>query len=691
MNRHTSSGIPPEQNHHLACLHAENREQGEHQPLQALLDEYKHTIETLRASEAHLKAILEHEPGCVKTLSPDSVVLDINPAGLRILEATRTGEVVGHNFVEAFVHPESREAVLDFHRRVLAGEEGKLQFRIIGLSGTETWVESHASPLPGTDGKGATILVLSYDITQRRLDEIQLRNLAATLEEKNRLLNASQEVACCGSWEMDLDSHKQIWSDGTFHLLGAAPEDFAPTYERFLAFVHPDDRQRVETTFIDALTHTSPRAIEFRVLQATGEVKVIESHWQVFKDPEGIPRRIVGASQDITQRKALEEQLRQSQRTELLGQLTGGVAHDFNNLLTVIRGNARRLARKSTGDEDLEEISEMLSGAAQRATELTQHLLAFARQQRLEPKGVDVGDLVTKMLSLLQHTLGEQVDVELVCKPGLWQTLVDPGQLENAFVNLCLNARDAMPSGGGLVIDVTNTNLDAVYAAQYPDVEPGEYIMVAVSDGGTGIASDQLAHVFEPFYTTKEVGKGTGLGLSMVYGFIKQSQGHITIYSEPGIGTTVKLYLPRFTGTAEIMMSEEEGLLQGGTETILLVEDDGMLRHFAKIELQALGYEVLLASNGPDALELLRQREDIDLLFTDMVMPGGMNGRELTERARLLRPTLPALLTSGYTEEQVMHLGLIEPDIQILSKPYAAEELSRRIRGALDRKPGEKV
>jgi PAS domain S-box-containing protein len=387
----------------------------------------------------------------------------------------------------------------------------------------------------------------------------------------------------------------------------------------------------------------------------------------------------------ISDRIALEDRLRQAQRLESLGQLTGGVAHDFNNLLTVIMGNAELLAETLAPDSPLRPLAELVSSAAQRGAELTQRLLAFARRQALDPKPVDVNPLITTMTNLLCRTLGAHIEVVRLPADGLWPALADPAQLENALLNLCFNARDAMAQGGKLTLETSNVYLDLNYAAQHVEAQAGQYVLITVSDSGVGIAADNLPRVFEPFFTTKETGKGTGLGLSMVYGFAKQSNGHITIYSELGQGTTIRLYLPRYLG-AEGDFSEIMAITGtvGGDERILLVEDDDLVRSYVQNQLEQLGYRVTVASSGPAALEIIQQQHEIDLLFTDVVMPGGMSGRELGDAARRLRPDLKILYTSGYSEQAIVHHGRLDPGIKLLSKPYRRADLAQKVRDVLD-------
>ncbi len=385
--------------------------------------------------------------------------------------------------------------------------------------------------------------------------------------------------------------------------------------------------------------------------------------------------------QDIDQ---LNERLRQSQRLEAVGQLTGGLAHDFNNLLTVVLGNAELLSELNRDRPEQRQLADMIGQAAQRGAALTQRLLAFARKQPLAPKPVDLNQMLAGMDAMLRSSLGAQVEIELIRAAGLWPAVVDPGQLENALLNLALNARDAMPGGGKLTLETANVRLDDDYASQHAEVTAGQYVMLAVSDTGQGIPRENLSRVFEPFFSTKEAGKGTGLGLAMVYGFVKQSGGHISLYSEPGQGTTAKLYLPRAVNT-ELPANEEARpeQVEGGAGSILVVEDDAAVRAYAASQLRLLGYQVLEAEHAQAALAVLTSGVAVDLLFTDVVMPGGMNGRLLAEEARRLRPGLRVLYTSGYTDNAIVHQGRLDPGALLLSKPYRRAALDRMVRQAL--------
>jgi CheY-like chemotaxis protein len=367
-----------------------------------------------------------------------------------------------------------------------------------------------------------------------------------------------------------------------------------------------------------------------------------------------------------------------------IGQLTGGIAHDFNNLLTVILGCSESIGDEVKENPRLSKMTEMISNAARRGADLTHRMLAFARRQALEPRSVDVNQLLVNIEDFLRRTLSADIELNVIQAREGCEATADPTELESALLNLCVNARDAMPRGGRLTIEASNAVLDVEYADRNPGVKSGQYVLLAVSDTGVGINAANLHRVFDPFFTTKEVGKGTGLGLSMVYGFAKQSQGHVKIYSELGHGTSVKLFLPMADQPSEPLNQNPSVTIDlHGSELILLVEDDASVRGFAKSELMSFGYRVLEANNGKDALQILQLHKDIDLLFTDVIMPGGLNGRELALEALRLNPILKVMYCSGYAENAILQQSLLSRDVPLLSKPYCRLELARKIREVL--------
>ncbi|MCS3759343.1 CHASE3 domain-containing protein [Bradyrhizobium centrosematis] len=385
---------------------------------------------------------------------------------------------------------------------------------------------------------------------------------------------------------------------------------------------------------------------------------------------------------DATMSRETERQLYQSQKLDAIGKLTGGVAHDFNNMLTVISGNTETLVQSLKQQPELQRVARLIDDAAERCAELIQHLLAFARRQPLQPRNVEINAAIADIAKLLRPTLGEQIQIETVLEQGPMTAHIDPSRLTNAVLNMAINARDAMPNGGKLLLETHRVVLDEAYAQAHADVAAGPYIMLAVSDTGTGMTIETQHKAFEPFFTTKEVGKGSGLGLSMVYGFVKQSGGHIKIYSEEGHGTTIKLYLPPGEGTTEIAAAAAPQA-EGGAETILVVEDDNLVRNFVTGQLQSLGYKTVAAPDGKAALDLIAAGQTFDLLFTDVVMPGGMSGRELADEVVKLRPGVKVLYTSGYTDNAIVHHGKLDDGVLLLTKPYRRNQLAEMIRKAL--------
>lgn len=433
------------------------------------------------------------------------------------------------------------------------------------------------------------------------------------------------------------------------------------------------------------VAHVVGRRIEIDARSKSGrefkiELSITEAH-------DGSGAAFVGFMRDISERIEMENRLRESQKLEAMGHLTGGIAHDFNNLLTVILGNAEVLA-ECLSDADLKPMAEMALSAAERGAELTNRLMAFARRQPLNPKPTDVNQLVEAMKGLIRITVPERFDVEFVLgsDPGFIE--IDAGELDSALLNLVVNARDAMPDGGRLVIETGCTELDADYAAAHPDVIPGEYVLLSVTDTGVGMDAVTAARAFEPFFTTKPDGTGSGLGLSMVFGFTKQSGGHIEICSGVGAGTSIKLYFPKLRAglqpapRADIAVERE-----GGTEHILIVEDNDLVLEHLRNQLLSLGYRVQAATSGPEAMNILRSNDHFDLLLTDIIMPGGMNGSELAVRARELRPWLRVLFTSGYTDNAIDQHGRLDPGVALLRKPYTRLELAGKVREALHPDP----
>ena len=432
-------------------------------------------------------------------------------------------------------------------------------------------------------------------------------------------------------------------------------------------------------------------AVASRSMSQRGEVVGLRKNGEEFpalasisKSRRGGGMVLTAMLRDVTELKDAERRLRQAQKMEAVGQLTGGVAHDFNNLLAVIQGNAEFLADEVGQDNPM---TQAILRATTRGSELTQRLLAFSRQQPLRPQAVDLAALVGGVSVLLARTLGETITIETVTAPGLWVVSADPGQVENALLNLAINARDAMPDGGRLTIECQNTALDEAYVTSNPEALAGEYSVLAVMDTGTGMSAEVQAHAFEPFFTTKEVGKGSGLGLSMIYGFAKQSGGHIAIYSEEGMGTTVKLYLPRAEGPPDAVADQSgNDVPRGRGETILVIEDDTDVRALAASMLEELGYKAVAVADGDSGLAALA-RAPVDVVLSDVILPGGMSGPEFAEAAQARHGGIKIVFMSGYPSEAARHNGFVDSDTVLLTKPFERGQLAYALRRMLDRSP----
>lgn len=525
-----------------------------------------------------------------------------------------------------------------------------------------------------------SIVAIRLDITDRKRAEEELQ------QREERLRQAAQ-LAGLGHAIWDSNEDKCLYcSDEYARIHGVTPDEYiARASTAKVSFNHPDDRAAYREAIM-ALRRGHGFEMDYRVLTPDGEVRdVREIAKPVFDDAGSVVQEIC-TIQDITSVKETEERLRQAQKMEAVGQLTGGVAHDFNNLLAVIQGNAEFLSDDVGNDNPM---TQAILRAAARGSELTQRLLAFSRQQPLQAQSIHMATLVDGMSELLTRTLGATIEIETVAGPGLWNASADPGQVENALLNLAINARDAMPDGGRLMIECANAHLDEDYVAQEPEAVAGDYVALSVSDSGVGMSADVKAHAFEPFFTTKDVGQGSGLGLSMVYGFAKQSGGHVSIYSEEDRGTTVRLYLPRAgadraTANRDDENSDENGVPRGKNELILVIEDDPDVRILAVAMLKGLGYRVIDVPDAAAAQMILRRDGNVDLVLSDVVLPGGTSGPDFANLARTLDPDLKVIFMSGYPAEAAKRNGFLGSDKVLLNKPFQRRQLAKSIRDALD-------
>jgi PAS domain S-box-containing protein len=576
--------------------------------------------------------------------------------------------------------PKTQRTELDRIRRAIE-EQQSVRTEVVNYSksGQEYWLEIDINPIANKVGLITHFVAVERDITKYRRKERALQ----VSEKRFRLM-----ARATGStlWELDIARNSQWWSEGLKEVFGHEMDRIEVPPTIWWTHVHPDD-QVAGTEALDRLISGKTDTLyrKYRFQRADKSWARVEERAFVIRDEDGLAISVLGSITDISQRLELEERLHQAQKMEVVGQLTGGVAHDFNNLLTVMMGNAEILSDELSDQPDLQKLAAMTLRAADRGSELTNRLLAFSRKQPLQPQVLHLDPLIQGMETLLRRTLPENINIKIFNTGGLWKTEIDPSQIETALLNLTLNARDAMREGGGLTIETANASLDEDYVAKELDVKAGQYVMIVVTDTGHGIAPDVIGHIFEPFFTTKEVGLGSGLGLSMIYGFVKQSGGHISVYSEQGEGTTFRLYLPRLKANdAQDEIDRDGQKIVGGNNIILVVEDDALVRDYVIAQLNGLGYRTLEASNGAEALVLLNQHPRIDLLFTDVIMPGGMGGRELADAASALKPDLKVLFTSGYTENSIAHNGRLDAGVDLLSKPYRRDQLTAKVRKVLD-------
>ena len=621
--------------------------------------------------ERLFSAVVESSNDAIITKALDGTITAWNPGAERLFGYT-AAEAVGHR-IDIIVPPARHAEVREILDRIARGEAVE-QYETLRLhkDGTEVHVSLGISPIRSAAGKIIGASKIAHDISERKRTQQALNQ---EIEERRRIFETSQDLILVTDTK---GTFVQV-SPSSMTILGYRPEDMIG--HSAVEFIHPDDLDNTREEMRSARRGQLMRNFETRYVNRDGHAVTLT--WMgAWSEPV---RRHFFVGRDLTEKLAAEAQFRQAQKMDAVGHLTGGIAHDFNNILTVITGTIGILGEAVADRPELVAVAQMIDEAAERGASLTRHLLAFARKQPLQPREVDVNALILETAKLLHPTLGEQIQITPLLAPDAWTALVDPNQLTSAILNLSLNARDAMPNGGKLALETNNVCLDDAYAGMHAEVRAGNYVMIAVSDTGSGIPAALLEKVFDPFFTTKEVGKGTGLGLSMVFGFVKQSNGHIKIYSEEGHGTTVKIYLPPATGleqsTAELQASAR---IEGGHEVVLVVEDDALVRRYVVTQIESLGYTTLEAGNATEALKIIDTAATIDLLFTDVIMPGSMNGRQLITEALKRRPSLKTLYTSGYTENAIVHHGRLDVGVLLLVKPYRRLDLARMMRMALD-------
>jgi PAS domain S-box-containing protein len=638
----------------------------------------------LRESEEQFRVLAQTVPNQVWAARPDGRLTWFN-AQLSAYAGLAPGEIEDIDGWGRIVHPEDWPAAAEAWSRSCAdGSVYEMEYRIRRTDGVFRWFLVRAEPVRDAAGPITGWVGTNTDIDESKRHAAELeRQVAERTADRNALWQLSRDLMLRCTFEGVITAVNPAWKE----MLGWREDELLGT--RLFELVHPDDLAHTVAGARELSEGTSHARFDNRYRAKDGSHRWIS--WST-RPSDGL---INAVGRDITaereQAEALaktEEALRQAQKMEAVGQLTGGLAHDFNNMLAGIVGSLELMQTRMLQGRmgDLERYIGAAQGAAKRAAALTHRLLAFSRRQTLDPRPTDVNRLIEGMVELVRRTVGPAVAVDVVGAGGLWPTLVDPSQLENALLNLCINARDAMPVGGRIVIETGNRWLDH-RAAQERDLEPGQYVSLCVSDNGTGMAPDIVAKAFDPFFTTKPIGEGTGLGLSMIYGFAKQSGGQVRIYSEVGAGTMVCLYLPRHIGEAEEAeavpdLSEAARAKVG--ETVLVVDDEPTVRMLVTEVLEDLGYAAIEAADGPSGLKVLQSDVRIDLLVTDVGLPGGMNGRQMAEAALASRPNLKVLFITGYAENAALNHGHLLPGMQVLVKPFALEALATRIRGLIE-------
>ncbi len=641
--------------------------------VQALLDEAG------VAGGASVRAYCAEHPGFIQQALDAVRVLDVNEWTVSLFGAHSRREVL-QSLATVFATPDTLPGFVDELAAFADGETGlRTSMRMNTVDGRVLHVaKGIAFPAPGA--RSTQVLVSVVDLTARERAE------AARLESEERfrqLADAIDEVF----WLTDVSKQEMVYISPAYGTIwGRSPESLYRSPQDWMEAVHPEDRARVRGA---AVTRQALGTYdeEYRIVRPDGTIRWIRDRAFPVRDADGRVFRMAGVAEDITKRRELEAQVLQAQKMESVGRLAGGVAHDFNNMLTAIGGNVELLREVVVNNPAANEMLDEAAAAVDRAAGLTRQLLAFSRRELLHPQVIDLNAAVTGVAQMLRRLIGEDIELHLALGHDLWPVNVDPGHLTQVVLNLAVNARDAMPRGGRLTLETINVELDADYAAVHAAVTPGAHVLLAISDTGVGMSPEVQQRIFEPFFTTKGAASGTGLGLSVVDGIIRQSGGHVQVYSEVGVGTTFKIYLPALPADPpRDQAAPARPAEAGGTETVLVVEDDEAVRKIAAQVLLGRGYRVLTAANGAVALDVVaRDGGTINLLVTDVVMPV-MDGRQLAETLQRLHPEAKVLYTSGYTDDAVVRHGVLHANVAFLQKPYTPSALTRKVREVLDRR-----
>ena len=636
------------------------------------ITESKRTQQALDQQIEERRRIFETSQDLILVSDPKGVLVQVSPSSQTIL-GYAPEQMIGHSAIE-FIHGDDLDSTREEMRAARRGLHTRnFDARYVHRDGrnvTLSWMGTWSEPV-------RRHFFVGRDMTESRLAQ-------ETLRESEQLARGIVDTALDAFVQMDESGTISDWNSQAEKIFGWSRGE---ALGRSLGeLIIPEIHRAAHKSGLQRFLRTGEgsvlgRRLEIEARRRDGKEIKVELSITALRRRNGVVFN--GFVRDLTDKIAAEDRIRQAEKMEAVGQLTGGVAHDFNNILTVITGTIEILAEAVENDPQLAAITKMIDEAAARGADLTRHLLAFARKQPLQPRETDLNTLIIETAKLLRPTLGERIEIESVFEDEACLANVDPNQLATAILNLAINARDAMPDGGKLILETASAVLDENYASRHSEVRPGRYALLAVSDTGTGIPAAILDKVFNPFFTSKEPGKGTGLGLSMVYGFVKQSAGHIKIYSEEGHGTTIKIYLPPGTGASLAPEAAIAPAIQGGHETILVVEDDKLVREYVLTQLRSLGYVTLDAANGAEALAIIAAGNQFDLLFTDVIMPGAMNGRQLATEVQKSKPGLKVLFTSGYTENAIIHHGRLDTGVLLLAKPYRKSDMAGMIRKAL--------